>query len=287
MQPLKLVEYLIYCDESIAKGKYFSNFYGGALVHSQDLEEIEEALQSCRDRLRLDKEMKWSKVTTQYLDKYLEVTSLFFDFVESDKIKIRIMFTQNLYEPSKLTVEQKNNEYFLLYYQFIKHAFGLAYADDSHSQETIKIRLYLDKLPDTKEKAAQFKQYLVGLNEYKQFKNRGIYIDPQQIAEVTSHQHKILQGLDIVLGSIQFRLNDGHKEKPEGARFRGKRTIAKERLYRHINQRIRQIYPRFNIGVSTGIRDDLVNRWRDQYRHWLFIPSEYDLNLDITKSSHK
>jgi hypothetical protein len=175
----------------------------------------------------------------------------------------------------------------LLYYQFIKHAFGLAYADDSHSQETIKIRLYLDKLPDTKEKAAQFKQYLVGLNEYKQFKNRGIYIDPQQIAEVTSHQHKILQGLDIVLGSIQFRLNDGHKEKPEGARFRGKRTIAKERLYRHTNQRIRQIYPRFNIGVSTGIRDDLVNRWRDQYRHWLFIPSEYDLNLDSTKSSHK
>jgi hypothetical protein len=90
MQPLKLVEYLIYCDESIAKGKYFSNFYGGALVHSQDLEEIEEALQSCRDRLRLDKEMKWSKVTTQYLDKYLEVTSLFFDFVESDKSKIRL-----------------------------------------------------------------------------------------------------------------------------------------------------------------------------------------------------
>lgn len=31
-------EYLIYCDESAKTGKYFSNFYGGALIRSTDIE---------------------------------------------------------------------------------------------------------------------------------------------------------------------------------------------------------------------------------------------------------
>ena len=33
-------QYLIYADESHRKGKYFSNFYGGALVNYTELEKI-------------------------------------------------------------------------------------------------------------------------------------------------------------------------------------------------------------------------------------------------------
>lgn len=29
-------EYTIWCDESIKKGKYYSNFYGGLLIQSKD-----------------------------------------------------------------------------------------------------------------------------------------------------------------------------------------------------------------------------------------------------------
>jgi hypothetical protein len=277
------VEYLIYCDESISKGKYFSNFYGGALVRSQDLLFVEQSIATCRTRLYLEKEMKWSKVTSQYLDKYIELIDVFFDLVAEDRIKLRIMFTQNLYRPTHLTSEQADNEYFLLYYQFIKHAFGLAYANETEPSDIHRVRLYLDRLPDTREKVNQFKRFLVGLNEYRQFKQGKIYIDPNQIAEIESHEHFILQGLDVVLGSMQFRLNDGHREKPEGSRVRGKRTIAKEKLYKHINQRIRQIYPRFNIGVSTSTHNEPSNRWRHPYRHWLFIPSEHELSPGETK----
>ena len=37
--------------------------------------------------------------------------------------------------------------------------------------------------------------------------------------------------MDIILGSINFKLNDLDKEKLPNSRFRGKRTIAKEKLY--------------------------------------------------------
>ena len=50
-------------------------------------------------------------------------------------------------------------------------------------------------------------------------------------------------------------------------------NIAKEKLYKHINKKIREIRPNFNIGISTGIDGDRQNRFIHAYRHWLFIPS--------------
>ena len=134
------------------------------------------------------------------------------------------MFTQNCNIPNNLSPEQIDNEYFLLYYQFLKHAFGLQHSNPT--EEKTRIRLYLDDLPDTREKAASFKKFLLGLNKNPQFESAGIYIDENQIAEVRSHDHTILQCLDVVLGAMQFRLNNKHKEKPDGVRCRAKRTIS-------------------------------------------------------------
>jgi hypothetical protein len=54
---------------------------------------------------------------------------------------------------------------------------------------------------------------------------------------------------------------------------RGKRTIAKERLYKHINKKICEIRPRFNVGITTGLDGDTRNKLLHPYRHWLFIPN--------------
>jgi hypothetical protein len=64
------------------------------------------------------------------------------------------MFTQNAFEAQGLSPEQRDLEYFLLYYQFIKHGFGLAYADNGG--DDFYMRLYFDRFPDTAERAAQF-----------------------------------------------------------------------------------------------------------------------------------
>lgn len=97
----------------------------------------------------------------------------------------------------------------------------------------------------------------------------------------------LLQCVDVVLGAMQFRLNDKHKEKPEGSRTRGKRTIAKEGVYRHILARIQQVYPRFNISLPTSLRDDMTNLWKDPYRHWLFVPKDAQQRPEFAKHSSK
>ena len=54
-----------------------------------------------------------------------------FDLLEEGLIKIRIFFRHNQYVPKYLTREQMRKEYSMLYYQFIKHAFGFQYSNDS------------------------------------------------------------------------------------------------------------------------------------------------------------
>jgi len=266
-------ELIIYADESEQRGRYYSNFFGGALVSSVDIAKVTSAIEAAKLEHNLYKEVKWNKVTSNYLAKYQAVMDVFFDLVGRDKIKVRIMFTANRHVPKHLTPTQREQAYFLLYYQFLKHAFGLNFAHEG--PPPLACRLYLDDLPDTREKVAQFKGYLAGLSESREMRGR-VCFKKQDIAEVKSHDHVVLQCLDVVLGAMQFRLNDRHKDKPEGQRQRGKRTIAKEKLYKHINGKIRDIYPGFNIGISTGGSPE--DRWRHAYRHWLFVPKnhEYD-----------
>lgn len=275
--------YIIYADESVSKGQFFSNFYGGALVRSKDFMPVNETLEAKKRELNLFKELKWQRVTEQYLEKYTAFVDTFFEFISQDKIKIRIMFTQNIHVPANLDAYQREHQYQLLYYQFIKHAFGFQYCNPS--LEEIKLRIYLDEMGDNKEKNQIFKDYLISLNQTNIFKEHNIHVKSDQIAEINSEKHAILQGLDITMGAIQFRLNDLHKAKDSITGKRGKRTIAKEKLYKHLYTKICEIHPRFNIGKTTSDKGDKNNRWYYPYRHWLFIPQ--DFNLDVGKSKSK
>ncbi len=267
-------ELVIYTDESDKEGEYFSNFYGGVLVRSQDLAGVISQLETCKRQQNLFQEIKWGKVTANYLGKYIAMMDAFFDAVVGDTAKVRIMFTNNQYVPQGLTSEQRQTEYHRLYYQFIKHAFGLQHSSDELAPP-VQVRLNLDQMPTNREATAQFKSYVEGLNRNVQLRSAGIRFDKQQIAEVDSRDHVLLQCIDIVLGSMAFRLNNKHLVKPPGQRRRGKRTIAKEKLYRHISTRIRQVYPNFNIGISTGTQGDRANRWKHPYRHWNLIPRDH------------
>jgi len=274
-------EYIIFCDESEKFGQYYSNFYGGAIVGASKYEKITNELNSLKEKHNFYGEIKWSKVSANYLEKYQKIISAFFKYVAKGDLKIRIMFTQNRNVIRQLPPAKRDLEYFLLYYQFIKHAFGLRYIP--FRDEGTRLRLFFDVFPHKKEKVEQLKGYLLALQSSKDFKNANIIIPKQEIAEVDSHNHVILQFTDLILGSIAFRLNDKHKEKIPGTRFRGKKTIAKEKLYKHILSEICKIRPNFNIGISTSEKGDKKNRWKYPYMHWLFVPKESEVDNSIKK----
>jgi len=274
-------EYLIFLDESERKGAYYSNFYGGVIVGARHYERITRALEERKRQLNFFGEVKWSKVSEAYLGKYQTLMASFFDEVVSGHLRVRIMFRQNAHRPQNLTREQVESEYFRLYYQFVKHAFGLmAMPEHGHP---VGIRLYFDDLPDKAEKREQFKGYVLALGANKDISSRDIVLSRDNITEVRSHDHVLLQCLDIVLGAMVFRLNDKHLEKIPGQRVRGKRTRAKEALYKSIHGRISAIKPHFNIGISTGLADQAHGSWQEPYLHWRFVPTDAKWDSSLTK----
>lgn len=112
-------ELSIYCDESDISGKYFSNFYGGALVESTHLAEVVARLEGKKAELNLGAEVKWQKISEAYAGKYIAFVDEIFDLVTEGKLKMRVMFTQNYFGASRLSAAQRENGFFLLYYQFV------------------------------------------------------------------------------------------------------------------------------------------------------------------------
>ncbi|MGC9369334.1 MAG: DUF3800 domain-containing protein [Paracoccaceae bacterium] len=276
--------YIIYADESDKRGRYYSNFFGGVLLSASDRQTISEVLDAKKAELGLTHEVKWQNVDRSCVDRYADFVRLYFSFVAASRLKIRIMFTQNMRVPKNLQQRHHDDQYFLLYYQFIKHAFGLRYCDHGPEQ-SVAVSILPDKIPDSKERVERFKDYLCRIPTSALMRHTNVYIPRHGIADVDSKEHVILQGLDLVLGSMCFRLNDKHKEIPQGKKRRGKRTRAKEDLYKIINKEIREIYPNFNVGVGTACHYGPSDRWTHPYRHWLFMPTTYELDRKLGKKA--
>jgi hypothetical protein len=242
-------------------------------VQSTHLDEVVSALRAKKANLNFKGEVKWNKVPGHkaYAKKYIDLMDTFFDLIEAGKIKIRIMFRQNTIRHRNLTREHFENKYFILYYTFLKSAFGLDCSPIIPGG--VRLRIYPDQIPDKIEKIERFANFLLGMAKRTEFRIRNITIRREDITGIISHDHDVLQCLDIVLGAMHFRLNDLHKEKPEKGnnKLRAPRTRRKEDVYKHINWRIRKIYPGFNIGISTG-RRAVNSRWADPYRHWRLMP---------------
>ena len=253
----------IWTDESDSYGKYYANFYGGTVGLT-------------------DEEIKWQKVNAYTEERYKRIIDVLFEILGEGKAKMRIFFRHRRHEPLGLSNEQRRKEYQMLYYQFIKHAFGLEYCNPSG--EPIRLRLFLDDMPLKKLDRQEFLDAIYKLNATVGFEKANIHIAEGDVAEVNSKKHLPLQVMDLVLGSICFRLNDKHLIKDIDGK-RARRTIIKESLYKYIRAKICKLHPGFNVGTNTGITK-LSDRWEQAYRHWSFVPNNSIVNEDIPKK-HK
>ena len=255
----------------------------GALAKVSDVQAIEKALNGKKEELNLKGEIKWTKVTSNYLEKYIDMINLFFSFIKSGKIKVRIMFAQNAFVSDGLTKEHTDNEYNILYYFFLKSAFVLKYSNPTPVKNKVNFSMYLDDLPCSENQKNSLKNSLYRYNHELKQGN----IEITEIVEIDSKKHVIQQCMDIILGSMNFKLNGFNELKDPETGKRSKRTIAKDKLYKVINTNIREIRKGFNAGVSTGIDGDTTNYWKHLYRHWNFISAYSHFDKSLTKKSDR
>ena len=179
------------------------------------------------------------------------------------------MFTQNRYVPA-LEEHQTGQDYFLLYYQFIKHSFGLQFAvpeDDTASAAVCSMMFR-----EMRSSSTSFKEYLSGLSTFPKWSRAGFSILYEDITDVDSKKHNILQAPRCCLGRHAVSLEREANQPVPPAKRRSKRARAKAKVYDAIKARIFDLYPNFNVGVSTAATNGLHMRFEHPYRHWLFVP---------------
>ena len=272
--------YFIWTDESDSTGKYYANFYGGILIQSEHYEEVLQRLSAIVKEVGLEtEEIKWQKVNEYTEERYKRIVDVLFELLGEGKAKIRIFFRHRQFEPVGLSNEQRRKDYPKLYYQFIKNDFGLVFSNPKN--KNIRVRLLIDDMPLKGQDKEEFLKAIYHLNELKTFQKANIHINDGDVAEINSKKHLPLQVMDVMLGSMCFRLNDKHKERGIDGK-RAKRNIVKERLYKYIRTKIWELHPGFNIGVTTPItkQSDL---WERPYLHWNFVPKNFKKNEELTK----
>jgi hypothetical protein len=206
-------EYWILCDESVQDGALFSNFFGGIILPQPNHANLENQLRVAKAEIGFLKELKWQRVTEHWLEGYQRMMTAFFDILREDQARMRVMFRDNRHPTEHLSPEQRKSSYFRLYYQFIKHAFGLKFSPKR--KEGTRLRLFFDQFPDTREQVAQFKGFLAALPESSAMREANLLISRDHITEIDSQEHVLLQCVDIVLGAMAFRLNEMHAIKAD------------------------------------------------------------------------
>ena len=133
-----------------------------------------------------------------------------------------------------------------------------------------------DEIPYPLDQRDAFKAHILSLQKFWQFRKARLKIRLDDIAEINSKKHTIQQCMDIVLGAMAFVLNKKHLETAPGTNERGKRTIAKEKLFNHIIELIKESNgcEVFYICETTPSKSP-KDYWITPYRHWKFLPAEF------------
>ncbi|MFO3006925.1 hypothetical protein SCO86_01720, partial [Legionella pneumophila serogroup 1] len=203
---------------------------------------------------------------------YSKFINCIFQQVELGIIKLRVMFRHNRYLVRELTTEQKRNNFLLLYYQFLKHSFGLEYFNPENK---VSVNYRLDNIAQDPKRIDKFKYFIEFFNN----RHDKLNFELGNIIEVCSKDHIILQSIDLILGAVQSKLNDQFKGNGRG-KVRPDRTIYKEKLYKEIYNHINKTHPSFNTGTTTGFRGSASNKFHHNYRHWNF----HRRNAELDKS---
>jgi hypothetical protein len=269
---MKRVRLTVFTDESRTDRDdlRFHHFYGGALVKSKNIQPLEDRLEGAILPQFRWKEHKWSKVSQKSYESFESFIKEFFKIIREGHLKLRVLFIDKLYYPPR-KAPSKDILYYKIYYQLFKHCLGLQYANIQGKNVIISVKL--DQIPKNKIEKAKFKQFISRIPKTKNFGIKNVSFPINEIVEVDSKKYRILQAVDTVIGSLGFKLNkvfnDPANRLPNN--WRKPTTRTKRKLYKVIQKELKSLGVQ-NVGISTGLRGNIANRWSLPVRLWKLLP---------------
>ena len=275
------VEYEIHADEAWTHNgnplKRYWCFIGGLFGSVGDLDRLDKQLRLLKLDHGIESEVKWSKITVDRLPGYTAFIDCVFDFLWKHEIRYRQIFLDRSYVHYDNYQKDPKNLYnldvqFKVYYQLIKHHFGIK-SMPSH-RDGAKIYLRLDDFSSQKHK-----DRLEGfVNDLPQRLERP---DIQfAISYVNSARNLRIQICDLLMGAAGSYGNKMHDERSKGRRGMSEKQKIRLKLCKHIYDHLRKLScgergtHAFNWFESTGASSP-EDGYKNKVRIWKFIPKAY------------
>jgi len=273
-------QYEIFADEAWTHSNEPLNrywcFHGGIFGTQNNLDRFETELKKVLDHHGHLGEVKWSKLNALNLSIYTALVDCLFKHIKNGDVKYRQSFLDRsfVHQPKhKEKISKEIDTQFKIYYQFIKHAFGLQYMPEHINGCSLLIRLDNHSSQNHKARLIAFAEELPQILER-----------PDLSIKVTFHNSKHfrkLQICDLVMGAAGSYGNKMHEKREPG--YRGMKPKQKIRLKfcKHIYNGLRDIDAQFrgskafNWFEATGLNDDRQNLYDHPMRIWKIIPKRH------------
>lgn len=274
-----VTKYQIFADEAWTHQhppNRYHTFFGGIFGKESATDRLSSELLKIRSASKFkNQEVKWSTLSPANFDFYKSLVDCIFLHISKGDIKYRQMFLDRAYQydgpkdSSELDVQYK------LYYQFIKHTFGIQYL----SGHDIEILIRLDGHSSQKHKDNL--QKFVEEDIPNKISRNDISLN---VTYIDSRKHINLQVCDVLMGSAGYYGNKYFLRREAKQRGMTEKQKIKFELAKYIYNKLRSIDANdrgskaFNWFESTGIDGDLQNNLNHKMRIWKFIPKTYVIN---------
>lgn len=189
-------KYHIFCDESCLSNRY--SCYSGIIIENCFLEKVKNTILNSRKENNLYAEIKWSKISNQYEEKYINLIKAIESLINKDIMHFRsIIIDNHKINHKKYNDNNKEIGLYKFYYQLLKHCFL------KDINQTAEINVYIDKrithysLDDLKD----------CLNCTKDL----AFCVIKTINHIDSKKCDFIQVNDLLLGALSFHKNGNHK----------------------------------------------------------------------------
>ena len=222
----------VYCDESchLENDHQKVMVLGAVWCPFDKTREITSRIReiTIRHGLKSDFEIKWSKVSPAKIQLYMDLLDYFFD---DDDLHFRALIVPDKSKLRHETFGQSHDDwYFKMYFDMLKVIF------DPKAQ----YRIYID-VKDTRSAEKIDKLHDVLCNNIYDFSRKII----ERVQTVRSHEVKILQLTDLLIGSVSY-VNRGLST-----------SNAKQALIKRIMER-----SQYNLTLTTLLRENKFNLFR-------------------------
>jgi hypothetical protein len=255
-------------------------FFGGIFGLESDLSKLEAALERIVQKHHHKIEVKWGNISKQSEPVYIELIDEFFSHLATKDIKCRQLFLDRMhvYVPARNeTKKSALDTQYRVYYQFLKHHFGLKYlprAQDSF--DTVFIRL--DEHSSQQHKA-ELKAFAEKLPQFLARTDLHFHV-----SFVESKMHMRMQICDLIMGAAGSHGNKMHLKRRAQARGMTDRQKLKLRIEKYIYEKLKAIVMSqrhshaFNWFETTGTDGNLESRYIHKIRIWKFIPKNHRID---------